>query len=170
MTKMITIWKDINEWEDYYEVNDDGQVRNKLKHNLIIGDRNSCGYPRVCLYNKNNEPPKQRFFRHRLVAEHFIPNPNNLPQINHKDMDIDNYTRSNLEWCDQKYNNDQARIVRNRNYRPFIVEYYNGSICKYDFSTELSSVIGVSQRLIINWLQGISNTYTKYGIKRIEYL
>ena len=78
MIKMVTIWKDINGWERYYEINDDGQVRNKINNNLIIGDCNSCGYPRVCLYNKNNNPNKQRFFRHSLVAEHFIANPDNL--------------------------------------------------------------------------------------------
>lgn len=170
MVKMITIWKDIHGWEEYYEVNDDGQIRNKIKHNLLIGDCNSCGYPRVCLYNKNNNPPKQRFFRHRLVAEHFIPNPNNLPQVNHIDMDINNCVSNNLEWCDQKYNNAQARINRNRNYRPFLVEYCDGAVYKYDWSTDLANIIGVSQRTVINWLQNISSTYVKYGIKRIEYL
>lgn len=170
MIKMVTIWKDIHGWEDYYEVNDDGEVRNKNKHNLLVGDHNSCGYPRVCLYNKNNIPQKQRFFRHRLVAEHFIPNPNNLDQVNHIDMDINNCTRGNLEWCNQKYNNIQARINRNRNYKPFLVEYNDGSIYNYDSSTDFSSCIGVSSRTVKNWLKGISSTYINYGIKRIEYI
>nr|DAF58691.1 MAG TPA: NUMOD4 motif protein [Siphoviridae sp. ctxMM9] len=55
------MWKDIPEWEDYYEVNENGEVRNKITKKLIVGDINNAGYYRVCLYHK---PRKQRFFRH----------------------------------------------------------------------------------------------------------
>lgn len=66
------MWKDIKGWESYYEVNEYGEVRNKLNQKLIIGDCNNIGYQRVTLSNKNNHIKKQRFFRHRLVAIHFI--------------------------------------------------------------------------------------------------
>lgn len=56
------MWKDIEGWEDYYEVNEKGEVRNKKISHLLIGDKNSEGYPRVCLYNKDHTPNKQRFF------------------------------------------------------------------------------------------------------------
>ena len=55
------MWKDINGWEGLYEISDSGDVRNKLTGHLIIGDKNSAGYRRVCLYNKNHNPSKQRF-------------------------------------------------------------------------------------------------------------
>ena len=169
MIKMVTIWKDINGWERYYEINDDGQVRNKINNNLIIGDCNSCGYPRVCLYNKNNNPNKQRFFRHRLVAEHFIDNPDNLSEVNHIDMDILNYQRNNLEWCNRTYNHRESLINRNRNYKPFIVEFDNGKIIKYDFATDLAELLGLSNRTILNWVNKKSTSYIKYGIKSIDY-
>ena len=56
------MWKDIIGWEKYYEINEHGDVRNKLTKHLVIGDKNSVGYMRVCLYNKNHNPKKQRFF------------------------------------------------------------------------------------------------------------
>ena len=46
------MWKDIPEWEDYYEVNENGEVRNKITNKLIVGDINNAGYYRVCLYHK----------------------------------------------------------------------------------------------------------------------
>lgn len=57
---------------------------------------------------------------HRLVAKAFIPNPLNLPCINHKDEDVTNNCVSNLEWCDHKYNNNygsrtQKMAVSQRN-------------------------------------------------------
>lgn len=76
------MWKDIPTREDVYEINENGDVRNKITGNLIKGDINNAGYYRVCLYKK---PRKQRYFRHKLVAELFIPNPDNYKEVNHID-------------------------------------------------------------------------------------
>ena len=46
------------------------------------------------------------YFVHRLIAEAFIPNPFGAPQVNHKDENITNNAKCNLEWCDSKYNNN----------------------------------------------------------------
>ena len=97
------MWKDIPTWEDTYELNENGEVRNKITGNYIKGDINNAGYYRVCLYKK---PRKERYFRHRLVAELFILNPNNLPEVNHKNEIKRDNRLTNLEWCTREYNNN----------------------------------------------------------------
>ena len=52
------MWKDIPGWEDLYEINEYAIVRNKLNGHIIVGDTNSAGYERVCLYNKKHTPQK----------------------------------------------------------------------------------------------------------------
>lgn len=69
------MWKSIKEWEGLYSINENGDIKNDKTGKLIVGDKNNCGYCRVCLYDKQNNR-KQRYFRHRLVAIHFLDNPN----------------------------------------------------------------------------------------------
>ena len=70
----------------------------------------NSGYHVVTLYSPNKT--KRKFQVHRLVAEAFIRNPNNLPCVNHKDENKINNTATNLEWCTYQYNNNYgtARI------------------------------------------------------------
>lgn len=164
------MWKNIKNWEDYYEISDSGEVRNKRTKHLVIGDKNSCGYYRVCLYNKNNIPSKQRFFRHRLVAEHFIENPNNFQEVNHKDHDLKHNYVSNLEWCTRIENELDSRRYGSKQYKPFKVVYLNGDMKIFDTKPMLATKLNVSRSLIKLWLSKHSKTYTNYGIMSIEYI
>ena len=165
------MWKDIVGWKNYYEVNEKGDVRNKITEKVLVGDVNSGGYKRVCLYNKNNSPSKQRFFRHRLVAEYFVDNPLNLPVVNHKNGDKGFNHYKNLEWVSYRDNCVHSRkVIKRQEHKPFRVEFENGEEYTFDFKVDLSKKINVSSVLVKYWLHQKSHTYTKYGIKDIYYI
>lgn len=78
-----------------YTISKDGIIRNKDGH-IIKYKHSKSGYLQVCLYKDSK---KYTVYPHILVAQHFIPNPDNLPQVNHKDGNKDNCCDWNLEWC-----------------------------------------------------------------------
>lgn len=93
------IWKPIEGFENY-EVSNKGNVRNNNFHStgkckLIAQTPDNRGYPKVSLF-KNNK--RKCFMVHRLVAQAFIPNPDNLETVNHKDEVKTNNCVENLEW------------------------------------------------------------------------
>lgn len=96
MIEEIKDIKDIENYEGLYAITKDGKVWSyKRKKFLKPSNNGSGGYYYVNLW-KNG---KGRNFRiHRLVAETYIPNPNNLPEVNHKDEDKSNNCVDNLEW------------------------------------------------------------------------
>ena len=111
----LEIWKPITGYEGYYEVSNLCRVRsvnrigtNRHKNGTkrvagVIKHTDICNMGReVVQLSKNGK--NRRFPVYRLMAIAFIPNPNNLPQINHKDENPLNNSLENLEWCDSKYN------------------------------------------------------------------
>lgn len=92
------IWKDIEGYEGLYQVSNLGRVKRAY---ILKPYKDKKGYLAVQL-SKHNKV--KRLFVHRLVAMAFIPNPNNLPQVNHKDRNTSNNHMGNLEWCDARYN------------------------------------------------------------------
>lgn len=85
------------------QVNDNGRIYDKpVKEKKLTASKHSCGYRTVAL--TRNGKTEQRYI-HRIVAEAYIPNPQNLPYINHKDEDKTNNFVGNLEWCTASYNN-----------------------------------------------------------------
>jgi hypothetical protein len=77
----------------------------------IVANDNGRGYPIVSVYIDGKRTSKAV---HRLVAEAWLPNPENLPEVNHKDCDRSNPTLSNLEWCTHGYNISYSYDTKNR--------------------------------------------------------
>ncbi len=163
------MWVDIKGWEGLYELNENGDVRNKITNKLIAGDKNSAGYLRVCLYKKGHTPPKQRFFRHRLVAEHFIHNPRNLPEVNHKDCNVKNNHISNLEWVSKAENEHHSHIIGSKPYKGYIVKHDSGAVNQFTSCGELAKILDVTNRTVVNWLHGDNQGFKKHGITEIVY-
>lgn len=104
---MDEVWKDIQGFEGLYQVSTWGRIRSK--RGFLKPYSNHKGYLKVCL-SKDGVKYKKRV--NRLVAEAFIDNPLNLPQVNHKDRDKSNNAISNLEWVTAKENRDHFRRMR----------------------------------------------------------
>lgn len=119
---MKEIWKDIKDYEGYYQVSNLGNVRSigrmidrRNSQNYFLSSKllkqfdNGCGYKTVCI-SKSSKPKKM--YVHRLVAEAFLINPDNLPEVNHKDENKANNSVDNLEWCTPKYNKNYGNRAK----------------------------------------------------------
>lgn len=95
------MFKKIKEFPQY-EINTKGQVRNS-KGKILNGYTNNKGYQMIHLRTKDKN---KLCSIHRLVAETFILNPDNLPEVNHKDENKLNNNVNNLEWCTHNYNSN----------------------------------------------------------------
>lgn len=115
-------WRTIKDFENY-EISNMGRVRSlphvvtqKAKYGIIYYKREgrilkpsmTKGYYRLSLSKDGKQYNKQI---HRLVAEAFIPNPENLPVVNHKDENPLNNTVENLEWCTVQYNSNYGTAI-----------------------------------------------------------
>lgn len=112
-------WRDIIGYEGLYQVSDLGRVKSLKfgKERVLVGRKNRGGYICVDLYKDRKG---KTCTVHRLVAEAFIPNPDNLPEVNHRDEDKTNNTTfddgngGNLEWCDNRYNINYGTGIERR--------------------------------------------------------
>ena len=135
---MEEVWKPVVGYEGYYEVSNLGNVRSLDRANItkkghierrkgrVMSKINSHGYLRASL-KKDNIP--KFILIHRLVAEAFIPNPENKPQVNHKDLNKANNRVDNLEWNTALENNKHAQLNR--------ANYFGERHCKSKVNNEI---------------------------------
>ena len=120
-------WKSIPGYEGLYEVSSYGRVKSLeksyIRKNGVIDHKpeiilspknNGKGYFIVCLYKNKTH---KYYLIHRLVAQAFLPNLDNLPCVNHKNEDKNNNRVDNLEWCTEKYNSNYKGVLKRRSQR-----------------------------------------------------
>lgn len=160
-------WRAVPGYEGLYEVSNMGRVRSldrevrrpqgsyMQKGCVLKPGIASNGYYTVSLRKGKGGETKTV---HRLVATVFIPNPNNLPCVNHKDEDRLNNSVCNLEWCTQKYNTKygtaQSRLSVKKS---FAVEQYDlqdNYIRTFPTVREAAEAVGVTSGVIVNCIRG----------------
>ena len=151
-----------------YSVTDDGKVfslnyNHTGKKKEMKPQKKINGYNRIKLYI---EGKKKKFMVHRLVALAFIPNPDNLPEVNHKDENKTNNMVGNLEWCSIKYNNTygtRLERVSKANWKPIRQFTKDGLFIKeYPSLKEAARQTGFYQSAISQCCKGIRKSAYKY--------
>ncbi len=142
-------WKDIDGYDGIYQVSTAGRVRSKPRKvytyikpgRYLRQHNNSCGYLYLSLTKPDGTIAKHQYV-HRLVAEAFLPNPNGLKQVNHKNFDKEDNRVENLEWVTpqenilhfrksrlaSKYNDRKRRTLTNKSLQ-YILDHKK-SVCE----------------------------------------
>lgn len=165
------IWKPVKDYEGLYEVSNFGRVRSldmvlpmiangvvttRVRHGVLRKfHKGHTGYDYVML-RKQGHPRNCRV--HRIVAQAFIPNPNNLPEVNHKDENKSNNRADNLEWCTSSYNHRYGTTIEraaDKIRRPVFQLSMDGQIIKrYNSVTEAEKATGVTTSTISGCCKG----------------
>lgn len=95
------IWRDVPNYEGLYQVSNTGKVRNARSGRVLKPHRQGSGYLQTML---SKDGSRSHPLVHRIVASAFIPNPEQKPQINHKNGDKSDNRSENLEWCTMSEN------------------------------------------------------------------
>lgn len=137
------IWKDIFGYGGVYQVSNMGRVRSckRKSWKILRAVKLKNGYEAVNLYSDK----RQMFYVHRLVAQAFIPNPNEYRYVNHKkEVKTDNRV-SNLEWCTAFYNNHYSDIYKST--RTHVTQYSKDMVKIRSFISqrEASRATGIPQ-------------------------
>lgn len=116
------VWKEIPHYEGFYEASNMGRIKSKERHvgNYYVRESIVMQYVKQRYFYVNlSKAGQHKTLRvHRLIALAFLPNPDNLPEVNHKDENTLNNRIENLEWCNKSYNLDYGtRIERARDTR-----------------------------------------------------
>lgn len=156
-------WLPVKDFENVYCVSNYGRVKNILTNHILKCSLDSHGYYALNLYDKNNN--KRNFITlHRLLAETFIPNPENKPQVNHKDGNKSNSYLDNLEWSTASENTQHAydnnlihlkKGANSPNAIPIIQYSLNGEFIKYwGGATCVMNELGINKSNIIQCCKG----------------
>lgn len=169
---------DIKGYESLYKISNKGDVISlskirgflKLKERIITPTIKANKYLDIKLVK---DGISKHFYVHRLVAEHFIPNPDNLPQVNHKDKNPSNNNVDNLEWCNNFYNvrysNIPNKLKELRGDKLKITNIETEEIIIANSKREAANIINGTDAGIIYAIKNNSIYKHKYKIKVLSY-
>lgn len=165
MSDNTEIWKPIDDLIGY-DVSNKGNIRS-WRGSGPSGLLNSPHLINLCTTPTSNYwyfkiTGSQRSV-HREVAKAFIPNPNNLPCVNHKDEDKLNNNFSNLEWCSHRYNTTYSQG------KPMRVINPQGVVLEFDSIASLAKAIGSNNGNISRFVRGIKYKNNYKGWKMYDY-
>lgn len=164
----MALWKDVAGYEGLYRVSEDGQVislprtvviSNKTIHRrekpMKVHMRGKRGLL-YCAVTLTKDGQSKTFSVHRLVANAFIPNPCNLPEVNHKDKNPLNNRVENLEWCTRQYNIDYSKS------KPVLQIKGDIVVGSYKSIKDAGRITGIKRTGINNVLTGWAKTAGGY--------
>ena len=136
------VWRDVLGYDGRYQVSNKGNVRSVTRKDSVgrkisgiilkpISLRDGYLYVSLC---KNGKVKTKSI--HRLVLEAFVENPNNLPEVNHKDENKINNELSNLEWCDARYNNNYGTRIERVSKKVRAVNVETGEVVTFNSTAE----------------------------------
>lgn len=161
---MKEVWKDIAGYEGLYQISSFGRVKSFRQAKRLNGGEeyilnptiSNNGYEQITLYRSPTD--RHKFLVHRLVAQTFIPNPDNLEAVNHKDENRLNNHADNLEWCTMAYNNAygtatiRSSITKGQKIQQFTI---NGVLLATYESIHIASMItGIEKHTIKDCCSG----------------
>lgn len=177
---MSEVWKDIVNYEGFYQVSNLGRVRSLDRYDnrgifhksqIIKPKEHPRGYYGISLWKEGKQ---SQFLVHRLVAQAFIPNENDMPDINHRNENKTDNRADNLEWCDKEYNNNYGQHHEKHNsaigwYMRSVIQLSSDgeTIATYPSVSEAARSIGVSAKAIRLCISGKNK---KCGGYRWKYL
>lgn len=178
------IWEDIKGYEKVYQISNLGRVKSLarwskgnhfLKEKYLKTHLDKDFYEKIVLYKKGKV---KNYFVHRLVAQAFIPNPDNKPQVNHIDEDKENNYVDNLEWCTILYNNNYgtrtARATNSNDYKKLALfnnkkirgeNLQSGEIIHFNSIKEASQYLNTRSASIGRVLRGVRKTNNGWVFK-----
>lgn len=176
---MIETWKDIQGYEGLYQISNAGNVRSleridcrgQVRHGKAVKMiKTKDGYFKASL---NKDSIEKRFFVHRLVALHFVDNPNGLDCVNHLNEDKTDNRSVNLEWCTREYNNNYGtrnkRIGIAESKKTAMIDIASGHILRvFNSAHEAALAIGGDESSICKVRNG--KRKSAYGYKWEEVI
>lgn len=163
---MEEIWKDVEGYEGLYQVSNLGNVRSlNYNHRGIVKNLRLSEMGRGYLLVELSAGGKGRtFLVHRLVASAFIPNPNNHPEVNHKDENKHHNNVNNLEWCTRAYNDayGTGRVRHAKLISKPVEQMKDGVVVKRWLSATEASRCGYSRTRVSECCNGRQQTHKGY--------